>query len=57
MTRICAGEYEYKGYSISRMPNGWVIAVDNMPTDVLETLRDAKALIDHYTGVDTPYSV
>lgn len=46
--RICAGEYEYKGYTISRMPNGWVIAVDYRPTDVMPTLRDAKVLIDQY---------
>ena len=47
-TRICAGEYDYRGYSISKQPTGWVICMDLVPTDVVGTLREAKALIDHY---------
>jgi len=51
-TRICAGEYDYRGYSISKQSTGWVISQDLVPTDVLGTLKDAKALIDHYHATE-----
>lgn len=45
--------YEYRGYEVERMENGWVITPPGAlnPCDVCRTKRDALALIDQYEMV------
>ena len=58
--RLDTGRYTYRGYDIEDVSSDagytmWAISVQNTfaPFDAADTLRDAKAMIDHWerTGV------
>lgn len=46
--RINAGDYEYRGYTVTKQSYGWAISQDGFSTDATETLTEAKQLIDSW---------
>ena len=46
--RINIGEYEYRGYIVTKQSYGWAISQNGFSSDATETLSEAKQLIDSW---------